>query len=121
MLCVDINDLYFEYGELSYPVLKNLNMQIYRADRIGLVGKNGSGKSTLFKLILNEDIAPQKGHINIAKNVRIGYLPQQIRSKLNLTADDYIYTFNHELLKAKNILSNPERFKEKQLAFAFNT
>src|SRR5690606_13865877 len=44
---------------------------------IGLVGRNGAGKSTIFKIITGR-IAPEKGTVNIQKNVRIGYLSQDI-------------------------------------------
>ena len=35
----------------KFLALKNLNLTIYKGDRIGLIGENGSGKSTLLRLI----------------------------------------------------------------------
>ena len=53
---LNLNDVSFSYntkdGE-SIPVLKNINLQINKGDKILLTGKSGSGKSTLIKLILN--------------------------------------------------------------------
>lgn len=46
-------------------------------ERIGLVGRNGSGKSTLLKIVQNE-VVPDEGEINIPKGYRIGNLAQHI-------------------------------------------
>ena len=48
---------------------------IARTDRIGLIGKNGMGKSTLIK-ILNGEILPDSGHIEIGETVKIGCFSQ---------------------------------------------
>ncbi|WP_444819080.1 ABC transporter ATP-binding protein/permease [Treponema denticola] len=53
---LNLSDVSFSYntknGE-SIPILKNINLQINKGDKILLTGKSGSGKSTLIKLILN--------------------------------------------------------------------
>ncbi len=46
-------------------------------DRVGLVGKNGAGKSTMLK-ILAGDFKPDSGQIATEKEVRIGFLRQDI-------------------------------------------
>ena len=56
---------------------RELSFAIDERDRIALVGPNGAGKSTLFKLLLGE-IAPERGHIWRRKDLRIGWLPQDI-------------------------------------------
>ena len=48
-----------------------LDYTIARHDRIGIIGKNGMGKSTLIK-ILNGEILPDSGHIEIGETVKIG-------------------------------------------------
>ena len=53
---LNLNDVSFSYNTKdreSIPVLKNINLQINKGDKILLTGKSGSGKSTLIKLILN--------------------------------------------------------------------
>jgi len=61
----------------SKVLFKDCALQIGVRDRMGLVGPNGSGKTTLFKLILGEE-SIDDGEIQIAKGVKIGYLPQEV-------------------------------------------
>lgn len=48
--------------------LKDLNFEIKRGDRVGIIGKNGAGKSTLLK-ILSRITAPTEGRIKIKGKV----------------------------------------------------
>ncbi len=58
-------------------LLKDVNLDVYRGDRIGLIGKNGSGKSTLIKTFLGE--LPQlAGECRFGRNVEIGYFDQTL-------------------------------------------
>lgn len=53
-----------------------INLTINRGEKIGLIGPNGAGKTTFFSIILgNEELS--SGSIQINRNVRIGYLPQE--------------------------------------------
>lgn len=50
---IKINKLNFAYPDREdTPVLKNINLDIKKNEKIGIVGKSGSGKSTLIKLLL---------------------------------------------------------------------
>jgi ATP-binding cassette, subfamily F, member 3 len=60
------------FNEISFMVNPN--------DRIGLVGKNGAGKSTLIKAIMKK-VNIDSGNITMPKDIRIGYLPQEIYCK----------------------------------------
>ncbi|MSR40209.1 MAG: ATP-binding cassette domain-containing protein [Planctomycetes bacterium] len=62
------------YG--SRVLFEDVALQVNRGDRIGLVGPNGAGKSTLFSLILREEAADD-GRINLERDAKIGYLPQE--------------------------------------------
>ena len=44
---------------------------------MGLIGKNGAGKSTLLKL-LSKEMAPDTGTIAMEKDIKIGFLKQDI-------------------------------------------
>ena len=50
---VVFNNMNFAYPDRSDKlVLKNLNLEISKGEKIGVVGKSGSGKSTLVKILL---------------------------------------------------------------------
>lgn len=50
IICRNINKSY-KHGNSTKQVLRNLNLQIGKNDRVALLGRNGAGKSTLIKLI----------------------------------------------------------------------
>lgn len=58
-------------------IFRDLSLSIGNRDRIGLVGPNGAGKSTLFKLITG-DLKTDAGFIKRARDITIGYLPQDV-------------------------------------------
>ncbi len=58
-------------------LFEDASLQVNRQDRIGLVGPNGAGKSTLFSLILQQQ-SPDAGTVSLQRNVRLGFLPQEI-------------------------------------------
>lgn len=49
---IKIKNLSFEYGKSK--VLNNINIEIKKGEKLGIVGLSGAGKSTLFKLLLKE-------------------------------------------------------------------
>lgn len=44
--------------------LRDINLEVHRGERLGIVGRNGAGKSTLLKLI-TRNIEPTEGNIHI--------------------------------------------------------
>ena len=56
-------------------LFKDLNLKVYRGERIGLIGKNGTGKSTLLKIINNLEKA-SLGEFKIGERTSIGYYDQ---------------------------------------------
>src|SRR5690606_35188609 len=69
-------------------IFEDLNWEIQRGQRIGLIGANGAGKSSLFKLIEGEHIPELGGSITRARLITTGYLPQHPERDLTLTALD---------------------------------
>jgi ATP-binding cassette, subfamily F, member 3 len=63
------------FGYNSTPILHDLDFEIERGDRIGLVGPNGSGKTTLINLITGK-LVPQIGRLELGKKLSIGYYDQ---------------------------------------------
>jgi len=82
---------------------KNISMFLDRGDKIGLTGKNGVGKSTLLKLI-NGDIAPTEGSVIREKNLKIGFLTQDLEIEKNFTAREYIERSNAEIMHLRTRL-----------------
>lgn len=58
------------------PLLNNLSFNVFRCDKIGIIGPNGIGKSTLFKILMKQ-IRADSGNIHFGQKVRIGYYSQE--------------------------------------------
>lgn len=63
------------------PLFKDVNFDIYKEERIGLIGPNGIGKTTLFKILLGQ-IDPLEGTFKLGHHVMTGYYDQD-QSDLN--------------------------------------
>ena len=74
---ISINNLTFEIG--SRALYDEANWHIKPGDKAGLIGANGTGKSTLLKLIVGE-YSPTSGTISMAKDLKLGYLNQDLLS-----------------------------------------
>ncbi|MCK8607735.1 ABC-F family ATP-binding cassette domain-containing protein [Apilactobacillus ozensis] len=64
-----------DVGYSRTPLLKNINMEIKRHQRIAIIGPNGSGKSTILKTIVGQ-IPKINGEIIFGAGVSIGYYDQ---------------------------------------------
>ena len=73
-------DLEMRYGDKI--VFRNLNLEVYRRDVVGIIGHNGAGKTTLFRLILG-GLEPTDGQLKIGANLHFGYYDQELKG-LNL-------------------------------------
>ncbi len=56
-------------------VLKNINFDIQKGEKVVITGINGAGKSTLLRIIAQEDFNYQ-GEVKLGTNVKIGYFAQ---------------------------------------------
>ncbi len=74
---IAINDLTFEIG--ARALYDEANWHIKPGEKTGLIGANGTGKTTLLKLIVGQ-YTPTSGSISKAKELKIGYLNQDLLS-----------------------------------------
>lgn len=58
-------------------LFEEITFRLGAGDRVGLIGKNGAGKSTLLK-ILSKEMEPDTGQIAADKDLKIGFLKQDI-------------------------------------------
>ncbi|MDL2311044.1 metal ABC transporter ATP-binding protein [Peptostreptococcaceae bacterium OttesenSCG-928-C18] len=81
---IEINNLNFGYNK---SLLKDVSLNVYKGDFIGIIGDNGCGKSTLIKLILGE-LKANSGDIKIKG--------EPVSSKSGLTEIGYVKQLNME-------------------------
>jgi ABC-type multidrug transport system fused ATPase/permease subunit len=85
---ISIKNLSFHYSKVSSFAIKNINLEIIKGSRIGVVGETGSGKSTFIDIVMGL-LQPTLGSVSIdgvdlkKANVRswqsrIGHVPQSI-------------------------------------------
>ncbi len=56
-------------------IIKDFDAEIFKGEKVGLIGRNGVGKSTLLKIIVGE-LKADSGEIKIGNRVKVGYLSQ---------------------------------------------
>ncbi|TZF83858.1 ABC-F family ATP-binding cassette domain-containing protein [Pedobacter sp. BS3] len=74
---IAINNLTFEIG--ARALYDEANWHIKPGEKIGLIGANGTGKTTLLKIIVGT-YTPTSGTISMAKDLKMGYLNQDLLS-----------------------------------------
>ena len=92
-----IDSVYAGYN--NDVVLKDVSLDIFDDDFIGIIGPNGGGKTTLLKVMLGL-IKPFKGSVRffddgqLERNNKIGYLPQinKIDKKFPITVKEVVLT-----------------------------
>ena len=78
-LSLTVKDASKSYADLD--VLKNIDLEIVKGEKIAFVGKNGEGKTTLAKMIVNE--VDFSGTIKLGHQVKLGYYAQNQADFLN--------------------------------------
>jgi ATP-binding cassette subfamily F protein 3 len=90
-------------------LFEDITFKLGNGDRIGLIGKNGAGKSTMLK-ILSKEMEPDTGQIAADKELKIGFLKQDIDFVLGRTVLDEAYEAFTEIkqLEAKMDIVNTQ-------------
>ena len=68
-------------------LFENISFVVNKRDKIALVGKNGAGKTTMLRIITGEQ-QPTSGTVSRQTDITIGYLPQQMVLKDELTVKE---------------------------------
>ncbi len=85
---LNIHNLSISFG--GEYLFEEITFRLGAGDRVGLVGKNGAGKSTMLK-ILSREQEPDSGQIAMDKEVKIGFLKQDIDFEVGRTVLDEAY------------------------------
>ncbi|WP_279117851.1 ABC transporter ATP-binding protein [Fusobacterium varium] len=106
---IELKNIFFEFAK-EKEVLKNINLNIFKGEKVAFVGESGSGKTTLVDLITGL-YKPKNGNIyldNIKledKNIgywrqSIGYIPQEVYLFDGTIADNVVFNreYNEERL-----------------------
>lgn len=71
---IQVNDVSYHWSEQTG--IQNFSTQIWRGDKVGIIGRNGSGKTTLLKLLLKQ-LQPTSGQVIHGTQLEIAYFDQQ--------------------------------------------
>ena len=74
MALITASDLAKSFGPTD--IFEGISLSIPRGARIAIVGANGVGKTTLLRILVGLDV-PNAGSVQHAKDLSIGYLPQE--------------------------------------------
>ena len=101
-------------------VLKNINWEIRKGEKIGLVGSNGAGKSTQFKILIGEE-DQTSGLVLKEGSPKISHLKQELDCNLNRTVREElegsfkdIQVVSNKLLEIQNEMKFLETSKDSE-------
>jgi lipoprotein-releasing system ATP-binding protein len=92
--CRDLSKT-FTLGKLAVPVLKGINLEVQRGERIAIVGASGSGKSTLLHLLGGLDSATS-GSVQILGQ-EVQQMNETQRGDMRNRSLGFVYQFHHLL------------------------
>ena len=82
-----LDSVHLQYG--THVLLDDVNLNISRGEKLGLLGRNGAGKTTLLK-VLAGDLVPDSGERWVRPGVRIARLQQTLPDADQLSVYDAV-------------------------------
>lgn len=105
MITLSVYNLKKSYG--IDTIIENISFAVNENEKVGIVGPNGAGKTTLFKIISGE-IEKDEGQIFWGKNIRFGYLEQNVGTRTDTTIWDEVLTIFADVIALENELRHLE-------------
>tara|TARA_A100001035_G_scaffold280042_1_gene283679 strand:- start:1419 stop:3212 length:1794 start_codon:yes stop_codon:yes gene_type:complete len=115
---IKLNNIFFKYTSSGENIIKGISFELYKGEKIGIIGKTGSGKTTLIDIFLGL-IKPYKGKI-IVDGIDIhdpnnpetlikwqnllSYVPQDIYLNDNSFLENIAYGVPLELINFKEVV-----------------
>ncbi|MFM8185540.1 MAG: ATP-binding cassette domain-containing protein [Alphaproteobacteria bacterium] len=87
-------------------ILKDISLEINPSTITTFIGVNGGGKTTLAKILIGS-ISPSSGKVLMTKNLKIGYVPQEIEIEKTIPID----VLNFIKIFAPNFQKNPKFYE----------
>jgi ATP-binding cassette subfamily F protein 3 len=111
MSLITANSLSKSFG--AEDLFANVSFSVAKGARLALVGPNGIGKTTLLRILVGQE-EPSSGAVTRARNLRVGYLPQEADFELAGTLWDVclepfadLLRMQEELEKLEGEMSDP--------------
>jgi ATP-binding cassette subfamily F protein 3 len=105
MSLITVANLSKSFGPVD--LFAGISFAVPKGSRLALVGPNGCGKTTLLRILVGLD-EPSGGTISRAKNLRIGYLPQEAGFEMGGTVWDACLDVFSDLLARQEELARLE-------------
>jgi ATP-binding cassette subfamily F protein 3 len=105
MSLITVSNLSKSFGPMD--LFAGISFAVPKGSRLALVGPNGCGKTTLLRILVGLD-EPSGGTISRAKNLRIGYLPQEAGFEMGGTVWDACLDVFSDLLARQEELARLE-------------
>jgi lipoprotein-releasing system ATP-binding protein len=93
LACRDLRKTY--QGPTPVPVLRGIDLEVRRAERIAIMGRSGSGKSTLLHVLGGLD-SPSGGEV-LVQGRRLSAMGEAERGRVRNATLGFIYQFHHLL------------------------
>ncbi|KAL0888234.1 hypothetical protein Bca101_012217 [Brassica carinata] len=90
-------------------VLKNVNWEVKKGEKVGLIGVNGAGKTTQLKIITGQE-EPDSGNVIRAKpDLKVSFLSQEFEVSMGKTVREEFTSAFHEEMEIKRKLERLQK------------